>query len=77
MLWGNWKGAWHLGAMEKACKHVNKELQVALEGALGCCLPHPRPRVQENDLYQADGVHLSSKDIDIFLEDIQWGLKDI
>lgn len=50
-------------------------LKKALEDVLGCYLLHPMIRAEFGDLYRGDGVHLSEKNNNIFLEDLQQELQ--
>lgn len=56
---------------------MNREIRSFFEDGLGHYLPHPLLWVQEVVLYHSDGVHVSKKGIDIFLRDLQQGLREL
>lgn len=66
--------AWHNTicpkAMERVRKCANWEIRLTLEGGFRMYLPNPEITVDQSELYQQNGVHLS----DIFLSTIQQGL---
>ncbi|XP_054830429.1 uncharacterized protein LOC129343873 [Eublepharis macularius] len=69
-----WREALDAKAIEGARYKANKALHKALEKGLGVYLPHPGIRAALPDLYRGDGVHLSFKGNNIFLDDLRRGL---
>lgn len=59
------------GVMNEARKRANREIRIVLEHAWDIYLPHPAIRAERDQLYRADGVHLSDVGLDIFLADLQ------
>ncbi|XP_015268388.1 PREDICTED: dual specificity protein phosphatase 12 isoform X1 [Gekko japonicus] len=70
-----WQGVGDPRCLDRARRKVNRELRNALVGGLGQYLPHPEIRIDVVDLYREDGVLLSDKGNDIFLADLQQGLR--
>lgn len=70
-----WRGALNPLAIDKARRKANRELQRILESGIGVFLPHPSINAGQSELYRHDGVHLSERGMDIFLEDLRHGLR--
>lgn len=71
----SWRNALEPRVMNKARKNANREIKRALLGGLGQYLPHPELRLERPDLYRSDGVHLADEGLDIFIQDLQQGLR--
>lgn len=62
--------------LEKALRNANWEIKRVLEAGLGYYILHPEIRTCEPELYRDDGVTLSERGKDIFLNDLQQGLRE-
>lgn len=69
-----WRGEGDPRCLDLARRKANRELKKALQAGLGVFLPHPGIQVTSRDLYRDDGVHLSDKGNDLFLQDLRQGL---
>ncbi|XP_054836942.1 uncharacterized protein LOC129330780 isoform X2 [Eublepharis macularius] len=69
-----WREALDHEGVERARRKANKAMFKALGAGLGVYLPHPQIRDTYADLYRGDGVHLSFKGNEIFLNDLRQGL---
>lgn len=73
-----WGGASNVCAMDRARRGANREIRRVLQEGLGLYVPHPKIRMRyakSLHLYRDDGVHLSEEGTDIFLSDLQQGLR--
>lgn len=62
--------------MDKACINGNRETKRAWNAGLGQFLLHSEIGLDKPELYRDDGVHLSEKGLDVFLQDLQQGLQE-
>uniref|UniRef100_A0ABM5FV92 SGNH hydrolase-type esterase domain-containing protein n=1 Tax=Pogona vitticeps TaxID=103695 RepID=A0ABM5FV92_9SAUR len=69
-----WKRARHFWSVNKAQRSINREVGRAVCGSLGQVIGHHRIRLDRPELYRPDGVHLSERGLDVFLEDVKGGL---
>lgn len=65
-----WRGARDLKAIDKARKKVNWAVSRFMETEGGFAVRHPRLVAQAPQMYSLDGVHLSSRGLELFLLDI-------
>ncbi|XP_061485695.1 uncharacterized protein LOC133386091 [Rhineura floridana] len=72
-----WRGVWDPRAIDRARKMVNRRICLALLLHGGLTIPHSCIRHRQVELYRADGIHLSDTGNDIFLGDLQGGLREV
>ena len=70
-----WKAACDTRRIDWAWKGINRQFSRAVWRGLRSVVIHPHFKVSHPELYREDGVHLSDQGLDIFLEDLQGGLR--
>ena len=70
-----WRASCALRLIDKARKGVNKEVGRAIRQDLVPVISHLNIRVSMPELYRPDRVHLFDRGLDVFLEDLQGGLR--
>ncbi|XP_062833270.1 uncharacterized protein LOC134297995 [Anolis carolinensis] len=63
--------------LDKARKRVNRALRKVLENGMGYYIPHDTIRFNDSTMYRTDGIHLSELGNQIFLADLQKGIREI
>ena len=58
-----------------ARRKVNREVCRAMHQGLGSVIGHLDIRLEMPGLYRGDGICLSDQGMEIFLTDLQWGLR--
>ncbi|XP_062981479.1 zinc finger protein 318-like [Elgaria multicarinata webbii] len=82
IIWSNilprrqWREGGDVRCLNRAVKKVNREIRLTLKDQQGSVIFHPAILPSREELYRADGVHLSNEGNDIFLQDLQVGLRD-
>lgn len=61
--------------MNKAHRNADCEIKRVLQCGLGQYLHHSELSAERHELYWMDGIHLAEEGLDIFLEDLQQGLR--
>lgn len=69
-----WREALDAKAIERARKKANWEVGRTLLGGPGSYVSHPEIQAADGSLYRGDGVHLSEKGNQLFLESLRQGL---
>ena len=72
----HWREGRDFTGLNRAVRKVNREMRLFLQKRQGWVIPHPDIVISRPELYRADGVHLSDAGNDIFLRDLQVGLRD-
>ncbi|XP_067322976.1 uncharacterized protein [Anolis sagrei] len=72
-----WLGGGDVGRLEKARKRVNRAMRVFMIHQRGHFLSHPNITRDDERLYRSDGIHLSELGNQLFLQNLQEGIRRV
>lgn len=72
-----WRDARNPAKVEKKRREVSAQVGTFVRSLGGLVVAHPTIHFSRHDLYRGDGVHLSHSGADIFLRDLQHGIRGL
>ncbi|XP_061485609.1 uncharacterized protein LOC133386017 [Rhineura floridana] len=72
-----WRGAIYTNKIDRSRKWVNRKVRDLILSLGGVCISHDRVKFYSPQLFRDDGVHLSERGCDLFLEDLRLGLRSL